>query len=87
MPISFNPDTNQTTIEFAGGDMIAGLCGNENGEVDSVGISEAYIPGKSGDLASGDSCSDPSVLLSFSTREALESFIAVLTDFRDEKFT
>lgn len=86
MPIHTDSETGQIPVEFAGGDLIAGLCGNEDGEIDTIGIAEANVIGSPGEIAREDSSGDPAVLLRFHSREALECFIAVLIDYREERF-
>jgi hypothetical protein len=86
MPISFNTEEEQVCVDFTGGDIIAGLCGEEEDCPDSVGISESPVVGKSGALVPEEVEAAPAIVLKFHTQASLDSFIGVLLDLRKEKF-
>ncbi len=86
MPIHIDSETGEVTVHFIGTDIIAGLCGNEAGEVDSVGIAAVDKPGEPGQPAPEDLEAEPFLYLRFETPAALESFMSVLEETKQEKF-
>lgn len=86
MPIYFDAQNQQVQVDFAGGDIIAGPCGDDENTPDAIGIIEASVSGASGDLADDIEVEAPTVVLNFHTKESLDSFISVLEEYRALKF-
>ncbi len=86
MPIHIDPQTGEVIVHFIGTDIVTGLCGNEAGEVDSVGIAVVDRPGEPGQPVPEDLEAEPFIYLRFETRAALESFMSVLEEYKQEKF-
>ena len=86
MPIFFDNENQQVQVEFSGGDIIAGNCGEDEDNPECVGITEAPVSGKSGDIADDVDVSTPTVVLTFHTKQSLDSFITVLVEHRARKF-
>ena len=87
MPIHFDVDNRQVFVDFVGGDIVAGLCATDDVHPDCIGITEAPQPGISSELVPKDmDTGAPAVVLRFHTREALDSFLLLLAQYRTEKF-
>lgn len=86
MPIFIDEENQQVQIEFTGGDIIVGNCGDDEDTIDCFGIVEAPVNGNSGDSADHLEVEAPTVILTFHTKESLDSFINALVEHRAKKF-
>ena len=87
MPIHFDADNRQVFVDFIGGDIVAGLCGDDDGNADCIGIAESPQRGVPSELVPDDvNAGTPAVVLRFQTREAFDSFFLLLMQYRTERF-
>lgn len=85
MPIHFHSHPEQVQIEFLGGDLIVGLCGDDEEGI-AVGIGEAPRSGVIGEAIGDELETPPSVYLSFHSAASIDTFIRTLRDYREHRF-